>query len=205
MKNSKENILKDIRFIVIVILISIFFVFLLFPVLINLGCIKFFLNIDIWEPFIAVTALVFIFIICSWKKMQELWQRYKNTRKLKKRPDYIGPDCIVLFIVFSALLIVFLPDEFIPEQSSNFKLFAKFNCLSIVVWFFSSYFKKKKERTSEVPQVDNYSLIDEPIKSTELESQELQMGDFGMLQMRDLWLTWTGISKTNNEACALVQ
>lgn len=46
---------------------------------------------------------------------------------------------------------------------------------------------------------------DEPIKSTEFESKELQMGDFGMLQMRDLWLTWTGISKTNNEACALVQ
>ena len=167
MKNSKENISKDIFSITVVILMSIFFVFLVFPVLINLECIKIFLNIDIWGPFVAVTALVFIFLICSWEKMQELWQRYENTRKLKKRLDYSGPDYIVLFIVFSALFIIFLPDEFIPERSSNFKFFAKWNCFFILGWFFSSYFWKKRERKADVFPLDNYSLIDEPIKFTD--------------------------------------
>jgi hypothetical protein len=45
----------------------------------------------------------------------------------------------------------------------------------------------------------------EPLVSIDFEGKELQMADFAMLKMRDLRLTWTGLSKIDEKLCALIQ
>ena len=166
MKKFKAYILKNIRNICVVGLMSIFFVFLLFPVLINLECIKIFLTIDSWEPFIAVTALVLIFFIYSWGEAQDLWQRCKNTYKLEK-PPCIYPFFVILFVVFSALFIFLFQRKYIPYSSPKFNTFGVINIALILFWIFLIIFCKEKKRKQKVSPGDNYSLIDEPIKFIE--------------------------------------
>ncbi|NVM02944.1 MAG: hypothetical protein HWN67_11440 [Candidatus Helarchaeota archaeon] len=59
-------ILENILHIISIILVSIFFVFLIFHTLINLEFAKNLLGGTAKEPFIAITALVLLFLIYSW-------------------------------------------------------------------------------------------------------------------------------------------
>lgn len=179
MKELMDYILKIILRIIGIILVSIFFVFLLFPVLINLKFVNDFLSKTAIEAFIAITALVLFFIGCTWARAKNLWQRYKNTYKLEK-PLFIYPDYILLFIIFSALLITLFQTKSIPNPSSEFKVFAYLNLILIGGWLLSSYFwKKKKKEQKEVLNIDIYSLSDEPIKFVEqdLLGREKFIGD----------------------------
>jgi len=45
----------------------------------------------------------------------------------------------------------------------------------------------------------------EPFISIEFEGKEIQMADYAMLKMKDLRLTWTGLSKIDEKLCALIQ
>ncbi|MGD2246350.1 MAG: hypothetical protein PVI11_07380 [Candidatus Aminicenantes bacterium] len=42
-------------------------------------------------------------------------------------------------------------------------------------------------------------------RSTDFEGMTIQMANFALIKMRDLRLTWTGLSKRNGEVCALIQ
>jgi len=158
-----EYIFKNILRIICTFLVSIFFVFLIFPVLINLEFVKNFLSGTVKEPFIAIMALVLFFTIYSWPEAQNLWQRYKNIYKLEK-PPFIYLDYIVLFIIFSILLIVLFQTKSIPNLSLQFKVFISLNFIFIIGWFFSSYYWKKKKGTQKVSNIDIHSLSDEPIQ-----------------------------------------
>lgn len=47
--------------------------------------------------------------------------------------------------------------------------------------------------------------LNEFIRVSDFEDFTVQMGDWGTIKMRNLKLKWTGISKMNNETCALFQ
>jgi len=47
--------------------------------------------------------------------------------------------------------------------------------------------------------------LNETIKSSDFEDFNVQMADWGTLRMKDLKMTWIGISKMNDEICALIQ
>ena len=107
------------------LLLSIFFVFLILPALTRLNFIKIFLTNPETDTLIAITALVLFLLILSWGNLQKLWQRYKNTYDLED-PPFIYVDYIVLFISFSAFLIILFQAEYIsiPSISLKFKAFA---------------------------------------------------------------------------------
>lgn len=46
--------------------------------------------------------------------------------------------------------------------------------------------------------------LNEFIRVSDFEDFTVQMGDWGTIKMRDLKLKWTGLSKINNEICALI-
>jgi len=178
MKKLKDYIFKNILYIIGTFLVSIFFVFLIFPVLINLEFVKNFLSGTVKEPFIAITALVLLFIIYSWPEAQNLWQRYKKIHKLEK-PPFIYLDYIVLFIIFSILLIILFQTRSIPNLSSQFKVFISLNLIFIIGWFLSSFFWKKKKGLQKVTNIDIHSLSDEPIQfaKQDLLEREKFIGD----------------------------
>jgi len=154
--------------IIAVILLSIFFVFLLFPIMMNLEFIKNFLSRAEKESFIAITALVLLFITCSWSRVHNLWRRYKNTYKLTN-PVFTYFDGVVLFIAFSSLLISLFQLKSIPTLSSEFKVFAIVNIICIISWFLSSYYWKEKrdKEERESSNIDTHLLSDEPIQFIE--------------------------------------
>lgn len=166
MKKLINHIIRNFYYLIGTFLISIFFVFLIFPILINLEFVKNFLSGTAKEPFIGITALVLLFIIYSWARARGLWQRYKNIYKLEK-PPFVYLDYIVSFIIFSGVLIVLFESESITDLSLEFRVFGRLNFISIIGWFLSSYFWKKKEEEKEISNIDPYSLSDEPIQSIE--------------------------------------
>ncbi|MBA7662598.1 hypothetical protein ES703_70627 [subsurface metagenome] len=179
MKKLMDYIFINISHIVVIILVSVFFVFLIFPALINLEFIRNFLSATAKEPFIGITALALLFLIYSWTRAQSLWQRYKNIHKLEK-PPFVYPDYIVLFIVFSGILIALFQANAIPNMSLEFRVFASFNLIFIIACFLSSYFWKKKKEEREISNIDiTYSLSDEPIQfdKQDLLGREKFIGD----------------------------
>ncbi|MBA7610958.1 hypothetical protein ES703_18172 [subsurface metagenome] len=72
-------------------------------------------------------------------------------------------------------------------------------------WIEVAYMSVDRLQFDEAYRDGQKPILQPTLRYYEFESKELQMGDFGMLHMRDLGLTWTGISKTNSEMCALVQ
>ncbi|MGR3309178.1 MAG: hypothetical protein ACUZ77_00235 [Candidatus Brocadiales bacterium] len=115
------------------ILVSISFVFLVFPALINLEFVKGFLSETTKEPFIGITALILFSILYSWRRTHNIWQRYKDTYKLEKPPFiYLDGIGIFLFIIL-VRLIALTQSHSIPDLSLEFKLFAIINFILILV------------------------------------------------------------------------
>ena len=166
MKNFIKYIIKNILQITSILLLSIFFVFLIFPVIFRLNFIESLLNKPLTDHLIAITALILFFLILSWKRIQELFQRYKNTYNLKKL-SLIWVDYIVLFIFFSVLLIIFFQNKYITNVSYEFCIFLLVNLFSISFWILSSYYWKDKREKQIMLNKDKYSLFDEPIQFIE--------------------------------------
>lgn len=168
MKIFINYIIKNIQHVIYVLLLSIFFVFLIFPLLIRLHFIESFLNEPSPDTLIAITGLILFFLIFSWGKYQELWQRYKNTYDLEN-PPFIYVDYIVLFISFSVFLIILFQAEDISISSIllKFKAFASINFILIIGWVLSSYYWKDKREKQTILNEDKLSLSDEPIQFIE--------------------------------------
>ena len=146
MKKLLNYIIKNVQQIFYVLLLSIFFVFLIFPALIQLDFIKNFLINPKTDTLIAITGLILFFLIISWKKFQKLWQRYKNTYDLEV-PPFIYIDYIVLFVSFIAFLIILFQAEYISILSISLKFmyFVFINFILILGWVISSFHWKHKK------------------------------------------------------------
>ena len=168
MKKFVKYIIKNVQQIVYILLLSIFFVFLIFPALTRLDFIKKFPINPVIDTLIAITGLILFLLILSWKKFQKLWQRYKNTYNLED-PPFIYIDYIALFISFSAFLIILFQAEYIlvPSISLKFKAFVSINFILIIGWILSSFYWKDKKEEQTILNKDKYSLYDEPIQFLE--------------------------------------
>jgi len=165
MKIFINYIIKNIQHVIYVLLLSTFFAFLIFPLLIRLHFIENLLVEPSLDTLIAITGLILFFLILSWKKYQKLWQRYKNTYDLED-PPFIYMDYIVLFVSFSAFLIILFQAEYIsiPSISLKFKAFASVNFIFIIGWILLTFYWKYKEEEHPILKKDKYSLFDEPIQ-----------------------------------------
>ncbi len=168
MKIFINYIIKNIQHVIYVLLLSTFFAFLIFPLLIRLHFIESLLIEPSFDTLIAITGLILFFLILSWKKFQKLWQRYKNTYYLEG-PSFIYIDYIVLFVSFSAFLIILFQAEYIsiPSISLKFKAFASINFIFIIGWILLSFYWKDKKEEQTILNKDKYSLYDEPIQFLE--------------------------------------
>jgi len=166
MQNFIKYIIKNILKITSILLLSIFFVFLIFPVLFQLNFIDGLLNKPLTNHLIAITALILFFLILSWKRIQELFQRYKNTYNLKET-SLIWVDYIVLFIFFSILLIILFQNKYTTNVSYKFCIFLLVNLFFVLIWILSSYYWKDKREKQTILNKDKYSLFDEPIQFME--------------------------------------
>jgi len=164
MKKIINYIIKKFRSIAITFLLSIFFVFVVFPALANNTLLKNLLKATSKEIFIGITALVLTFLVYSWGEAVALWERYKNTIKLEPRP-FVYLDGIFLFIAFSILLILLFQRKALPVLSLDFKVFLSSNSILIVIWFLSSYFWRTRTAKENIAQRDiDDALSDEPIQ-----------------------------------------
>jgi len=75
-------------------------------------------------------------------------------------------DYIVLFVSFSAFLIILFQAEYISilSISLKFKVFAFINFILIIGWIISSFHWKLKKEEHPILKKDKYSLFDEPIQ-----------------------------------------
>lgn len=156
---------KNFKHIMGTFLITIFFVFFIFSFLINL---EFFKNLFFETSIgfgISFTAIILVVLIYSWEKASDLWLRYRNKNKLEN-PPFVFLDFIFFFIIFSTLLICIFQNHHIPYFSLKFHVFLLINMMSILTWFLTSYFWKKKTKMG-IRKIEKYSLSDEPIQFEE--------------------------------------
>jgi len=168
MKIFINYIIKNIQHVIYLLLLSTFFVFLIFPALTRLDFIENFPINPATDALMAIDALILSLLMLSWRRLQKLWQRYKNTYDLED-PPFICIDSIVLFISFSAFLIILFQAEYIsiPNISLKFKVFAFINFIFIISWFLSSFHWKHNKKEQPILRKDKYSLYDEPIQFLE--------------------------------------
>ena len=168
MKKFGKYIIKNVQQIVYILLLSIFFVFLIFPALTRLDFIKNFPINPTTDTLIAITALVLFLLILSRRRLQKLLQRCKNTYNLED-PPFIYPLNIFLFILISTLLIILFQNKHIsiPNISLKFITFSSINSILIIIWFFSSFHWKPKEVKKSISNKEKLSLSDEAIKFPE--------------------------------------
>jgi hypothetical protein len=166
MQNFIKYIIKNILQITSILLLSIFFVFLIFPALFRLNFIEYLLNKPLSDHLIAITALILFFLIISWKRIQELFQRYKNTYNLKE-PSLIWIDYIACFIFYSILLIILFQNKYTRNISYEFCIFLLVNLFFVLFWILSSYYWKDQREKQTILNKDKYSLFDEPIQFME--------------------------------------
>ena len=165
MKKLINYIIKNILYFIKNILLSIAFVFLILPIFTNLGFVKVILKETSKEIFIGITSVILFFLICSWGQAKKLWQRCKNTYRLKE-PPFIFPYHIVFFIIFSVLLVLIFQRKIFCNISSEFKIFFVFNSLLLIIWFLTSYFYKEKNEKEDI-KIEKQLLSDEPIQDEE--------------------------------------
>jgi len=162
-KKLVKYIFVNWRYFVISFLLSAFFVFLIFPILVNAGYLRNPLKGSTTETFVGITSLILILLISLWSKARRFWQRYRNTHNLEK-PPFIYCDGLFLFLISSALFIVLFHSQPI-DFSTEFKQWVTINIGLILAWFFTSYFWKETESSGQSSGIDRDSLSDEPIQS----------------------------------------
>jgi len=149
-------------------LASIFFVFVVFPFLVNLKFIKSTINSTSITFYIGISSFCWWFLISLWKRVQKFLEKYKNNLfKLEKIP-FVYYDSIFMFVFFSFVIIIIWRHEFILNNSSEFELFLLVNSILFFIWFLSALFYQKKPMQLNVPKISaNIPLVDEPIESPE--------------------------------------
>ena len=128
MNNFTKYVIKNFQQIICILLISIFFAFLIFPIIIQLDIIKNFPINPSMDLLIAITALILFLLILTTGRLKKLLYRCKNTYNLEDPPS-LYPLNIFLFILISILIIIRFQNEYISvlNISLKFIVFLSFN------------------------------------------------------------------------------
>jgi predicted KAP-like P-loop ATPase len=168
MKKLLNYITKNVQQIVCILLLSIFFVFLIFPIFTQLDIVKNFPINPPMDALIAISAMILLLLILTSGRMKKLLHRCKNTYNLEYPPS-LYPLNIFLFILFFILLIIRFQNEYISvlNISLKFIVFLSVNFILVITWFFSSFnWNPKKERKNMLNK-DKFSLSEEAIEFPE--------------------------------------
>ena len=165
MNKLREYIKNNAINIIITVLGSVVFAFLIFPLIINLEFIKSFLKSDSWPLFIGVTAIILILEFTYAGKVKNYLDCYRNSNGLDSRP-ILYLDYIVLFIASSSVLIYF-QKSIIPDPSNTFVIFTCINLAFLFGWVIWAFLKPKIQQNDQEEQNDSKNhtgFSDEPIK-----------------------------------------
>ena len=168
MKKLLKYIIKNIQHVIYVLLLSTFFVFLIFPALIQLDFIKNFPINPPMDALIAITALILFLLILTRERLVQYLKRYKNTYNLENPPS-LFPLNIFLFFLICILLISLLQREYILILNIplNFIILLFINFILIMVWILYYYYKKPKDVNAIISNKDKFTLSEEAIQFPE--------------------------------------
>ena len=168
MKKLLNYITKNFQQIVCILLLSIFFVFLIFPIFTQLDIIKNFPINPPMDALIAISAMILLLLILTSGRMKKLLHRCKNTYNLEYPPS-LYPLNIFLFILFFILLIIRFQNEYISvlNISLKFIVFLSVNFILVITWFFSSFNWNPKKERKNMSNKDKFSLSEEAIEFPE--------------------------------------
>ena len=180
MKKLLNYIIKKFQQIVCIFLLSIFFAFLIFPIIIQFDVVKNFPTNPSTDALIAISALILLLLILTTGRLKKLLYRCKNTYILED-PSSLYPLNILLFIFFSILLIIRFQNEYISilNISLKFIVFLSINFILVIIWFLSSFYWKPKKVRKTIPNKDKFSLSEDAIQFPEqdLLDREKFIGD----------------------------
>jgi len=168
MKKFIKYIIKNVQQFVYILLVSIFFVFLIFPALARLDFVKNFPINPATDTLMAITALVLFLLIFSRGRLKKILQRCINTYNLEDPPSLYLLN-IFLFIFICTLLIILFQNEYIsiPNISLKFIVFSSINFILVIIWFFSSFDWNPKKARKNISNKDKFSLSEEAIQFPE--------------------------------------
>lgn len=166
---------QNARRMLCVLLAATVFVSLVFPYVARADSIRKLISATAIQPFVGLSAILFLLLIFSWDSARVLWERYRNSWELEN-PTLLAPDFIALFFFFSILMILALQRHWLPMPSLQFLAFAALNATLTLGWFLTS-FHWHENTSPELPSnVDLYAVSDAPIES--LEQDLLGRGEF---------------------------
>jgi len=165
MKKLLNYIIKNFQQIVCIFLLSIFFVFLIFPTIIQFDVVKNFPTNPSTDALIAISAMILLLLILTTGRLKKLLYRCKNTYNLEYPPS-LYPLNIFLFILLSILIIIRFQNEYISvlNISLKFKVFLSVNFILVITWFLSSLKWNPKKEEKNISNKDKFSLSDEAIQ-----------------------------------------
>ncbi|KJR41506.1 KAP family P-loop domain protein [Candidatus Magnetoovum chiemensis] len=166
MEKLPSRIKENLWHIISALLAAVSFVFLFLPLLLKIDVLNELIQSTSIGPFVGLTALIIIILIYSWERLQNFWERYRNTYKLEK-PPFIYHNSFVSSFTVSIYLSLLI------AQSSLYFIWLPMLIVIIIVIafkFISGYYSKKEEQTNN-PKVGNDKTQeesslnhDEPIK-----------------------------------------
>jgi len=168
MQKILNYIIKNIQQIICVFLSSIFFAFLIFPLLTQLDIIKNFLINPSTDTLIAISAIILLLLILTIERLKKLLYRCKNTYKLEESPSLFLLN-LFLFFLISILLIICFQNEYMSvlNISHKFIVFLYVNFILIITWFLSSFNWNPKKERKNISNKDKLSLSEEAIEFLE--------------------------------------
>ena len=168
MKKLFNYIIKNFQQIVCILLLSIFFVFLIFPIFTQLDIIKDFSINPPTDALIAISAMILLLFILTTGRLKKLLYRCKNTYNLECPPS-LYPLNMFLFVLVSILLIILFQNEYISvlNISLKFIVFLSVNFILVITWFFSSFNWNPKKERKNMSNKDKFSLSEEAIEFSE--------------------------------------
>ena len=168
MKKLLNYISKNVQQIVCILLLSIFFVFLIFPIFIQLDTIKNFPINPPTDALIAISAMILLLLILTTGRLKKLLHRCKNTYNLECPPS-LYPLNIFLFILIFIILIILFQNEYISvlNISLKFIVFLSVNFILVITWFFSSFNWNPQKERKNMSNKDKFSLSEEAIEFPE--------------------------------------
>lgn len=165
---------KNIITIICILLLSITYIFFIFPNIVKLSLLKPIFLQSSFNDFIGITASIMFLLIISWNKMHKYWEKVRNTYNLEN-PPFLFIHSFILFICLNISLKIlfrldFIFDLFISKYSI---MFFTLNIVLLMAWGSSSYFVKTKEQFDLSPPLKNENmveLLDDPISFLEQDS-----------------------------------
>ncbi len=107
-------------------------------------------------------ALILLMLILSYKRLCNLWHRYKNTKIIDKK-NLLYPDYISLFLIFTIVFFLRNKLTIFFVQTLEVQAFSIAVIVMVLFWLIASYSNKKHDRTETQNNTNKYSLLDEPI------------------------------------------